>query len=135
MALTPMRRLGILALGIVVLAMQFLAIMLMWLTNDLAGVDGEGASVPWVDGVRTILLAGLLPQAIALGVLARGPSSRALTVWIGLWFACLAGVWAAFAGPLDALDVPIFLTALSLPAVIWHVLIVRSATPPTARHR
>lgn len=46
MALTPMRRLGILALGIVVLAVQFLAILLMWLTNDLAGVDGEGASVP-----------------------------------------------------------------------------------------
>jgi hypothetical protein len=117
-------------LGIVVLAVQFLAIMLMWLNNDLAGVDGEGASVPWVDGLRTVLLAALLAQAIALGANVRSASSRAWIIWIGLWATCLAGVWIAFAGPLDALDTPILLTAMTLPIMLWQVLIGR---PPMRR--
>lgn len=133
--MTTPRRTGISLLGIVVLLLEVIAVFFMELLNSLGSAFEQETHAPWVESLVFWLSCGLVGQAAALCVLVANGSRTSLRFWLGLWAVNLAGVWAAFAGPLDDLPVPILLTCISAPVLWWQVRLLQAHRndPRTAR--
>ena len=114
------RRLGIFLLGLILIGLQGFAVLLIWIGNDLAGVDGEGGPSAWVDALRSVLMVALAAMLVCLVLTVRGRLPWAWWTYLALVLASIVGAWLAFVGPLDAVDVPILLTVLSVPLLAWQ---------------